>query len=249
MAPSYNSGQKALLEFYDGGNWSSVGLATMIGFLTPLGTMLGFDCAVHMSEEIRDASDTLPRSIFWGVLLNMLLGYLAIFTLCFTITDPSAIVSTPTKYPFIQHMYNITQSHAATNTMSGIIILALLSAIIAEIATASRQVWSFARDKGLPYSSFLAKVDPRLPIPLNAIIVSFICGVGFSLVNLGSAVALNAIVSLTTSALLSSYVLSIGCILSKRLRGESLPPARWSLGRWGGVVNAISLVFLIAFFV
>ena len=48
MAPSKNSGHTALLDFYNGGNWPTVGLATMIGLLTPLGTMLGFDCAVHM---------------------------------------------------------------------------------------------------------------------------------------------------------------------------------------------------------
>lgn len=48
MAPSRNSGRTALLDFYNGGNWSTVGLATMIGLLTPLGSMLGFDCAVHM---------------------------------------------------------------------------------------------------------------------------------------------------------------------------------------------------------
>ena len=48
MAPSRNSGKVALLDFYNGGNWSTVGLATMIGLLTPLGSMLGFDCAVHM---------------------------------------------------------------------------------------------------------------------------------------------------------------------------------------------------------
>ena len=48
MAPTRNSGTVALLEFYNGGNWKTVGLATMIGFLTPLGSMLGFDCAVHM---------------------------------------------------------------------------------------------------------------------------------------------------------------------------------------------------------
>ena len=48
MTPSKNSAQVALLQFYNGGNWTTVGLATMIGLLTPLGTMLGFDCAVHM---------------------------------------------------------------------------------------------------------------------------------------------------------------------------------------------------------
>lgn len=48
MTPSRNSGTVALLEFYNGGNWETVGVATMIGLLTPLGSMLGFDCAVHM---------------------------------------------------------------------------------------------------------------------------------------------------------------------------------------------------------
>ena len=228
--------------------------------------------------------------------MNIILGYLAVFTLCFTITDPSAIVDTPTKYPFIQLFYNTTKSYVGTNIMAAIIIIALVCAVIAEIATASRQIWSFARDKGLPFSPFLSKVStlstafveciqiiscrrchlpvpiklrhtssleqhklilaisnfqvsPNFPIPLNAVIVSFLFGVVISLINLGSSVALNAIVSLTLSALLASYILSIGCILSKRLRGETLPPARWSLGRAGTAINAIALVFLVPYFI
>ena len=51
MAPSRNSGKVALLDFYNGGNWTTTGLATMIGLLTPLGSMLGFDCAVHMGGD------------------------------------------------------------------------------------------------------------------------------------------------------------------------------------------------------
>ena len=204
------------------------------------------------------------------------------FTLCFTITDPSTILGTPTNYPFIQLFYNITNSYVGTDIMVAIIIIALVCAVIAEIATASRQIWSFARDGGLPFSAFLSKVrmlpkafssllchlpisllcstsltfsiitpqvSPKLPIPLNAVIVSFLFGVVISLINLGSTVALNAIVSLTISALLGSYVLSIGCILSKRLRGEPLPPARWSLGRAGMAINIIALVFLVPFFI
>ena len=93
------------------------------------------------------------------------------------------------------------------------------------------------------------QVSPNFPIPLNAVLVSFLCGVVISLINLGSSVALNAIVSLTLSALLGSYIISIGCILSKRLRGEPLPSSRWSLGRAGTAINAIALVFLIPFFI
>ncbi len=79
--------------------------------------------------------------------------------------------------------------------------------------------------------------------------ISFGSSVAIALVNLGSSVALNAIASLTISSLLSSYILSIGCFLSKRLRREPLPPARFSLGRWGMAINIIALMFLISFFV
>ncbi|KAL8822278.1 MAG: hypothetical protein Q9191_006981 [Dirinaria sp. TL-2023a] len=244
-----NSGKEALLQFTNAGNWSTMGTAVMIGLLTPLGSMMGFDCMVHMAEEVNDASRTLPKALFWGVALNAVLGYLAIFTLCFTINDPEAILSGKTGYPFIQLFYNVTKSHAGTNVMVAIIIITLVAAVIAEIATASRQVWSFARDKGFPFSPFLRKVSRNTFIPLNAVWVSFAFGVLISLLNLGSTVALNAIVSLTISSLISSYMVSIGCIFVKRLRGYPLPHAQFSLGRWGLPINLAALVFLAAFFI
>ena len=164
MAPARNTGRVAFLDFYNGGNWPTIGLSTMIGLLTPLGSMLGFDCAVHMSEEIQDASDTLPRSIFWGIIVNIILGYVAVFTMCFVITDPSTLILTPTKYPCIQLFYNATNSYTGANIMTAIVIIILVCAVIAEVATASRQIWSFARDKGFPFSPFLSKVRTNISL-------------------------------------------------------------------------------------
>jgi len=72
---------------------------------------------------------------------------------------------------------------------------------------------------------------------------------GLSAINFGSNTALNAILSVSNAALLFSYIVSIACIRLKRLRGEPLLPSRWSLGRWGGTVNDISLAFLLVGFV
>lgn len=65
--------------------------------------------------------------------------------------------------------------------------------------------------------------------------------------------AFNALVSLGVASLVGSYIISTACLLIKRLRGGYLPPARWSLGRWGVPLNIIavvylSLVFVISFF-
>jgi amino acid transporter len=71
------------------------------------------------------------------------------------------------------------------------------------------------------------QVQPGWNIPLRAVFLSFIIASLMSLINIGSAVALNAINSLTISALLSSYMITIGCLLARRLRGEKLPFGRW----------------------
>ena len=45
-------------------------------------------------------------------------------------------------------------------------------------------------------------------------------------------------------ALLQCYVLSIGCVLWRRIyRPGTLPPSPFSLGRWGIPINAIAVVY------
>ena len=115
--------------------------------------------SILKAEEIENASETLPRALMSGVAVNGVLGFLMVVTLCFTLGDVRNILATPTGYPFIQIFYNATQSYIATNVMTSIVIVVFTSAVISEIATSSRQLWSFARDGGLPFSSFIAKVN------------------------------------------------------------------------------------------
>jgi choline transport protein len=70
-----------------------------------------------------------------------------------------------------------------------------------------------------------------------------------SIVNIGSTTAFNAIASLGTASLLSSYIVSITCLRIKRWRKEPLPAARWSLGRWGAPINEFSILYLILVFI
>ena len=65
-----------------------------------------------------------------------------------------------------------------------------------------------------------------------------------SLINIGSTAALNAILALDLTALLTSYILSIGCLLLKRLRGEPIPYREWSLGKAGMAINIAALCWL-----
>jgi amino acid transporter len=163
----------------------------------------------------------------------------------FTAGDVDAVLNSKTGYPFIDLFYNATKSFGATNTMCAVIIINLTASSIAVLATASRQLWSFARNKGLPFSNWLAPTVLPRDIPLNALYVSLVITILLSLINIGSSAALQAIFSISTSSLLTSYLITIGSIISWRLRGNQLPKARFTLGRWGLWINMIAICFLL----
>jgi choline transport protein len=93
------------------------------------------------------------------------------------------------------------------------------------------------------------QVNHRWTIPLNSICVSFVIVCLLALINLGSSVAFNAVVSLGIAALLASYIVSISCLRLKRWRGEPLPPARWSMGKLASSVETAAILFLVVVWV
>jgi amino acid transporter len=70
-----------------------------------------------------------------------------------------------------------------------------------------------------------------------------------ALINVASAEALGIILSIFNSALLASYTITITCILLHRLQARRLPEARYTLGRWGAVINILALIYIIPVFI
>ncbi|KAF2667151.1 amino acid transporter [Microthyrium microscopicum] len=237
-------------QFYNGGGWSSVGSACMIAQLATVFSFIGPDGAAHMAEEVHDASRTVPRVMISTVILNGVLGFVAVVTFCFCITDLPAALMTTTGYPFIEVFYATTGSKAGTIVMSVILILLLICCGISQLATASRQAFAFARDDGLPFPHIWSKVvKVGVEIPLNSLLVSLSIAVLISLINIGSTAAFNSISSLLVAAEFTSYLISIGCILLKRIRKEPLPPSRWSMGAFALPINIFSVCYIIFVFV
>ena len=87
-------------------------------------------------------------------------------------------------------------------------------------------------------------MHPKFQVPGNSILATSFFTIVISFINIGSTVAFDAIVSLGVVALMATYAVSIGCVLLKRLRGETLPPALWTLGKAGIYVNATALLYI-----
>lgn len=106
-------------------------------------------------------------------------------------------------------------------------------------------MWSMARDRAFPFSSYFASVSKTLQMPLRAmwaiIVVNALCG----LLVLGSDLAFYAIISGGGVTLQVFCCIPILCVV---LRGRSVVlPSRqhFDLGRWGYAVNIASLLWSI----
>jgi amino acid transporter len=75
-----------------------------------------------------------------------------------TPADGPLVLSTPTGYPYIQIFYNVTGSLAATNAMTALILILGFFGNVTVMAGSSRQLFAFARDEGMPFSKWIAKV-------------------------------------------------------------------------------------------
>lgn len=81
-----------------------------------------------------------------------------VVTFCFSVGDISEAVESPTGQAYIQVFYTATKSRGGATAMSSIVTFLTFFNAMNNIASASRQMYAFARDNGLPFSSFLSYV-------------------------------------------------------------------------------------------
>ncbi|KAK5130279.1 hypothetical protein LTR08_002239 [Meristemomyces frigidus] len=239
-----------LFTFNNGGGWSSAGLSTFVGLIGSSGSLVGFDSAVHMTENVRDASRAIPLSLVVSYALNASMGLITGVTVIFCAGDMDAVLAVANQAPYVTIFLNSTGSKAGTLVMLIPILLMFMSSMLSGMATASRQVWAFARDDGLPWSDKLKRV-PDAEVPQTALWVTVAATFIITCINFGSNIGFNAICSLVGLALNISYLITISCTIYHKVRGPGLPRARFSLGRWGLLINIISwfLVLPYIFFI
>lgn len=202
-----------------------------------------------MSEEVRDASKAVPRSMIAVWLINSALAFTSFITVAYHLPDLETALADPTLYPII-HILRQSMSREWMTVILTLILFLLVCSNITYLGAVTRDIWAFARDQGFPFSNWIAKVDQKRHIPRNAVLVTSAISTCLSLIYIGSPIAYFAMTSLVTVALLQCYCLSIGCILWRRIVApETLPPASFSLGRFGIPINIAAVCYALYAFI
>ncbi|KAL8947788.1 MAG: hypothetical protein Q9222_005973, partial [Ikaeria aurantiellina] len=103
-----------------------------------------------MSEEIEDATIIVPRSVVFSYFYNGLMGLGMLIALLYAYSDLSVLEDPPRDYAFLEIYYQVTHSKAGTAVMASFVLIMQFCATISVQTSASRMLWSFSRDKGVP---------------------------------------------------------------------------------------------------
>jgi choline transport protein len=144
-----------------------------------------------MSEEIKDAGKTVPRAMIGAYLMNGSLGIIFLVSYMFMITDVEAALNDASGYPHIW-VFGQTVSKGGVVALNAIPIVLIFAGTLTYNLSTSRQTWAFARDNGLPFSSWISTVNKKLETPANSVTVTCLITIALSLINIGSDVAFNA---------------------------------------------------------
>jgi amino acid transporter len=128
----------------------------------------------------------------------------------------------------------IFQSHfgvVAADVLQVVVFLAIFSCVLANMVVATRLAFALSRDKMLPGSALLGRVNARTRTPIASIVLVAVVGIGINLLSAG--VAAN-VVSICSVAYYFIYLLTVGGAIFAHGKG-TIPAGRprdFSLGRW-----------------
>ncbi|WP_197377103.1 APC family permease [Mycolicibacterium baixiangningiae] len=185
----------------------------------PIFSLMGWEASADLAEETKDPRRAAPKAMFRAVAICSAAGFvvMAIFVAAIP-TSVEEAVQQPNM------MFWIVQEHLGSFPAALLKIIAfasLLGCIVANVAVATRLVYSVARDGLLPFSKQFSKVSPRWQTPVNASIALWVvCMV----VDIAGAGNIFRITSMAVIAYYLSYVLTMVAVLVGHKTGRIPEP-------------------------
>ena len=233
--------------------WPSVsGLwVFLLGLLLPLFTIAGYDASAHTSEETQKAAHSAPRGIVHSVWWSAVFGWLM---LC------AFVLMIPNMDDAAKHGWNVffwAMDECVNVIVKDVLYVAILVSQLlcglAVVTSASRMIFAFSRDGGLPASRVLAKVSPQYRTPVAAIWTASILSVlfvwGSSIVSVAGTSAYTIVVSCTVIFIFLSYFVPVALAFFAHGTPKWQRIGPWDLGRnWFKIVCVLSLISMVLIF-
>jgi len=218
-------------------------VAILLSGLLAIWVLTGFEGAADLAEETKMAARHVPRAVVTSLGVSIVIGFFMLIALTINIPDLTATMGAPVPIVFI-----LESALGSTGALLFVIVamVALYAGGLANMAAASRLLFSLSRDKMLPGSRYLSSISPTTHSPSGALIVITILSV--TLVTVGTFIAsqtMALIVGMASVGYYAVYGLTIAAVIYASLNGRLPVQTSFSLGTWAGPIRVIALVWSI----
>ena len=213
----------------------------VLAALLPLYCFIGWEGAADLAEETRDPRSVTPFAMIRANYVSVAASLFMIIGFLIAIPYGIGNLLGQSKNPLVY----IFQSHfgvVAADILQVVVFLAIFSCVLANMVVATRLTFALSRDKMLPASSLLGRVNTRTRTPVASIVVVAVIGIGINMLSAG--IAAN-VVSICSVAYYFVYALTVGGAMYAHVK-HRIPAHRggdFSLGRWFPVVAVAALVY------
>ncbi|KAI1846025.1 hypothetical protein JX265_000949 [Neoarthrinium moseri] len=215
------------------------GWSFMIGLLHAAYATSSTGMIISMCEEVRAPATQVPKAMVITVCINTVAGLMFMLPLVFVLPEISDLVALSSGQPVPTIIKSaVGSSGGAFGLLIPLIVLAMICGIGCTTA-ASRAIWAFARDGAVPGSKLWRKVNTKLDVPLNAMMLSMVVQIILGVIYFGSTAAFNAFSGVGVITLTAAYAVPIAVSL---LDGrKTVKTGSFYLGKIGTFANIISI--------
>ncbi|KAJ8066091.1 hypothetical protein OCU04_005181 [Sclerotinia nivalis] len=246
MAPKHDA-HFVFVQVTNTSGWQNGGASWLVGLLSAVYPLLGYDAACHLAEEMPRPARDVPIAMVGSVAVNGILGLGYCILLLYSLGDLDELLASPTGFPFMQLYQNVTNNTAGATILILTVCSIAVAANAAGCTSTSRTYWAFARDSATPYPKYFAHISPTTQVPVRSIVALTVVEMLLGLIYLGNSTAFNAILSMSVLGMYASYLVPIIYMIiygRKNLKRSQYGP--FKLGdTLGLVVNVVAVVWLL----
>lgn len=212
----------------------------IFAFTAPIFALMGWEASADLAEETIAPRTATPKAMFRAVTLCSIGGFIvtAIFILAIPGTISQAVAQPNTMFWVVQEQLG----GFAAGIIKVVAFFSLMGCIVANVAVATRLIFSVSRDGLMPFSKQMGSVDRRFKTPVVASVVLWVVCMIINVAGGGE------IFRITAMAVIA-YYLTYGATMIAVMVGhrrKAIPDARpghFGLGRWLIPVASIGLLW------
>jgi amino acid transporter len=213
----------------------------VLSALLPLYCFIGWEGAADLAEETNDPRSVTPFAMIRANYVSVAASFFVIVGFLIAIPHGIGNLLGQPKNPLVY----IFQSHfgaVAADILQVTVFLAIFSCVLANMVVATRLTFALSRDKMLPASALLGRVNATTRTPIGSILLVAAVGIGINLLSAG--IAAN-VVSIASVAYYFIYVLTVGGAIYawRRARMPDHRQGDFTLGRWFIVVAVAAFTY------